>query len=230
MAFDIVRASFAHRWSARVAVTILKPLRRRITARAARERACRDTQMRSVRAARRVADASLRGGAVDALAVLARIRAARVATTARGVRAVVSRKFLVSRKAFAHAGFRFSGMVGKRVVQAPRRRAGSDARDEKAERAGNVVTLARRCVEAASSMLARERREGTRDAVRAQRAQAKARSAQRNDEDDEVVMLARKFFCTFFLTSPNKRIMIRLDKSLTSLHGLRGKQDSKMQR
>ncbi|RZT41096.1 hypothetical protein EV147_0082 [Cupriavidus agavae] len=30
--------------------------------------------------------------------------------------------------------------------------------------------------------------------------------------------LARKFFCTFFLTSSSKRIMIRLDKSLTSLH------------
>ncbi|WP_420996433.1 hypothetical protein ACKI2N_016675 [Cupriavidus sp. 30B13] len=57
------------------------------------------------------------------------------------------------------------------------------------------------------------------NASRARRAHAKSGQAMRNDEDDEVVMRARKFFCTFFLTSPNKRIMIRLDKSLTSLHG-----------
>lgn len=37
-------------------------------------------------------------------------------------------------------------------------------------------------------------------------------------------MHAGKFFCTFFLTSSCKRIMIRLDKSLTSLQRSR-KQD-----
>lgn len=57
------------------------------------------------------------------------------------------------------------------------------------------------------------------NASRVRRAGAKSRKAKRNADDEEVVMRVRKFFCTFFLTSPNKRIMIRLDKSLTSLHG-----------
>lgn len=42
-------------------------------------------------------------------------------------------------------------------------------------------------------------------------------SMHRCERDLVLVVHACKFFCTFFLTSSNKRIMIRLDKSLTSL-------------
>ncbi len=223
MVSDIVRASFEHRsmqrWRARVAVTILKPLRRRITARAARERACRVEATRTVRVARRVADARLRGSAADVLAALDRIQSPRVPALAQRVPRVVAQNFSASPKAFVHAGFRLYTMSGNRHcrrawktrrLRCARRKSGARQRRLHAR-----AMPCRRGIEHGRE----QRREGARDAMRAQRAQAKTRSAQRNDEDDEVVMLARKFFCTFFLTSPNKRIMIRLDKSLTSLHG-----------
>jgi len=95
-----------HRWRARVAVTILKPLRRRITARAARERACRVEATRTVRVARRVADARLRGSAAAVLAALDHIRASRVPALAQRVPRVVAQNFSASPKAFVHAGFR----------------------------------------------------------------------------------------------------------------------------
>lgn len=142
-----------HRWRARVAVTILKPLRRRITARAARERACRVEATRTVRVARRVADARLRGGAADVLAALDRIQSSRVPALAQRLLKVVAQNFSASPKAFVHAGFRLYTMSGIGIAEGHGRRADCDAHAENPHYASDVFTLARCRVEGASSMV-----------------------------------------------------------------------------
>jgi len=81
-----------------------------------------------------------------------------------------------------------------------------------------ATTLARACESTRLSMRARSIVTAIRVST-SRRAIASMRATGRCEVEIDRINIARKFFCTFFLTSWSKRIMIRLDKSLTSLQG-----------